>query len=440
MTSIKSYLYLAGVVLLSMSSCNKFMPETANDDPTTISYPEPSVMLPTAQANLAYYYGGDISRIPSVLTQQMIGAANQWQAYDNYQFSDPDFGNAWVALYTTSLQSLNKMREYAKEKKYTHYQGVADVLSAFTYSVLVDFWGDVPYTEALQAPTIMQPKFDKGEFIYAELHNVLDNAILLLSEEDEKGVVPGNDDLYFQGDISKWIQFAHAIKARLYLHTVHFDATAASKALTEVQKADGINVVFRALPPNYSPAFQFQESRWGDISYLGTTMYNMMEAAGDIRLYQFVDTLEDAIGPMYYAPSAPVYLLSDVELKFMEAELLARANDPSAEAAYQEAVSLSHVQVLGNAGNAQVILDQYPYNAAETDLKLRIQPIMIQKYIALFSQPEVFSDWRRTGIPAISPTVGNRIPRRFLYPDREKNTNTNTPSNLTVYDKVWWDK
>jgi hypothetical protein len=71
--------------------------------------------------------------------------------------------------------------------------------------------------------------------------------------------------------------------------------------------------------------------------------------------------------------------------------------------------------------------------------------LMTQKYIALYNQAETFNDWRRTNniiglLPnPTSAAVENVIPRRFPYSLGEKSYNTNTPMNVTLWDRVWWD-
>jgi hypothetical protein len=68
--------------------------------------------------------------------------------------------------------------------------------------------------------------------------------------------------------------------------------------------------------------------------------------------------------------------------------------------------------------------------------------IMKEKYLALFCDPEVFNDWRRTGMPNIVPKKGNEVPRRLPYSQNEilSNPNTPSPADVTIYSRVWWDK
>jgi len=68
---------------------------------------------------------------------------------------------------------------------------------------------------------------------------------------------------------------------------------------------------------------------------------------------------------------------------------------------------------------------------------------MNQKYLSSFLQVESWSDWRRTGYPALVKATGaviNEIPRRLPYPDDERLYNKeNMPTGITITTRVWWD-
>ena len=82
-------------------------------------------------------------------------------------------------------------------------------------------------------------------------------------------------------------------------------------------------------------------------------------------------------------------------------------------------------------------------NANEDAASITMSKIMSQKYIAMFTQPEVYSDWRRTNIPALTPNAGanlTEIPRRFPTAQDERLYNTKAVVNSNLLDPVWWDK
>lgn len=429
---------------LSLSSCKKekFFDKNINNDPTALTSAEPSVLLPAAQANLAYYYAGDLSRYSAVFTQQFTGSSNQFASYEIYNMNNSDFGNCWNAMYKTTLNNFDKMITSARARGDAYYEGIGKIMMAYSISMMSDLWGDIPFSEALKGSENLSPNYDKGSDIYTASHKLLDEGIALMGTDPLKaGVLPAIEDLVYGGDAAKWIMFAHAVKARLYIHVVEIDPAAADKALAEIAvsfKASGDQATIVPQSPSTNPMYQFQENRNGDITYIGSNLLTMMYNDTDARVAAFVDTTADAIGPVFGGASAPVYLLSYTELKFMEAELLARKGDNGAGTAYANAVNASFDQA-GVTG-ASNILAKYPYDGTKTNVSDRIKPIMMQKYVAMFGCPEAFSDYRRTGFPGLTPKAGSSIPHRFLYPDSEANSNKNMPQNLTLFTKIWWEK
>jgi hypothetical protein len=434
-------LIFAIITGLSFSSCKKIIKDNSNVDPTVLAIADPSVLLPTAIGNLAYYHGGDAARFGSLFTQQIVGGANQFASYSTYQLTDADFQNQWNSYYSTTLNNLNKINAFAKKNNYKYYEGISEILTAYTFAELVDLYGDVPYSEALKGAANLTPKYDKGADIYASLFTRIDNAIVLCNTvESSAGILPSTDDLLYGGDMAKWVMFANALKARMYLHLSKIDATAVDKGLAVLSNsfAGASDEATVAIPaPSTSPAFQFQNARNGDILYIGSNMYNQMFTDADGRMDAWLDTTNDAMGVYYGSANSSVPLLTYTEQKFIEAELLARKGSSDAGAALASAIQASFD--MAGASGADSIIAHYPYDMGIADVNLRIAPIMLQKYVAMFNSPEAFSDWRRTGYPALTPAAGSKIPRRFLYPISEKNSNPNTPTTVGLFDKVFWD-
>jgi hypothetical protein len=127
--------------------------------------------------------------------------------------------------------------------------------------------------------------------------------------------------------------------------------------------------------------------------------------------------------------NAAVPLISYVEVKFLEAEALARTgSDPSG--AMQEAIEASMIQA-GVSG-----YDDYVANASNLNGlsgEEVIQRIIEEAYRAYFGYnfTETWSNFRRTGYPAITPNPNGSngfnpsgaVPRRLPYPTSEQQTN-----------------
>jgi hypothetical protein len=432
--TIKKIGFVFLTVTLILSGCKKnFLREELNDDPTSLINPDPKVLLPAAIANMAYYYGGDYARFNSLLTQQVSGASAQWLLLQTYSFVGSDFNSCWNSTFVTTLNNLNKMGIYSKEKKFLHYQGISKVLTAFAFSVIVDHWGDAPFAEALQGLTILQPKYDKGELIYSNIISTLNEAEVLLTSTDN-GRVPGNEDLLFKGNTDSWIAFSHALKSRMYLHIKEYE-----KSKAELILAKGIDVKMNFSTPSSGPMNQFNNQRVGDLRYMDSYLYKTMESLGDARIYAYVDTAEDDLGSLYDVENQPIFLISAMEQKFIEAEIAARTGDEMASQILKDAMNLSFAFAGNDTTGFAASLAAHPYNNADP-LPLRLKAVMMQKYFALFLQPETFADWRRTGFPELNPKSGTNIPRRYLYPSDETNANPNTPTGVTMFQpKVFWD-
>jgi len=93
------------------------------------------------------------------------------------------------------------------------------------------------------------------------------------------------------------------------------------------------------------------------------------------------------------------------------------------------------------------------YLAANANLSGSFEPdleiIIREKYIELFTSPEPWTDFRRTGYPNLEPNDGGtsaanpsgEIPRRLIYPQSERLRNQNFPSPApNMQDRFWWDE
>lgn len=103
------------------------------------------------------------------------------------------------------------------------YEGIARIMKAHNYQILVDVYGNVPYKQALKGSANPTPAYDKGLDIYKDLFRQLDTAILLIRRA-EITTTNGNkniatNDILFKGDRTKWVRFANTLKLRLLVHT-----------------------------------------------------------------------------------------------------------------------------------------------------------------------------------------------------------------------------
>ncbi len=120
----------------------------------------------------------------------------------------------WDRAYLTLLTDLRDMIRKGTETESWHYVGVGQLIRAYVFSVLVDYYGDVPYFNSNQGSLNPTPEFDDDAAIYADLFVQIDEAIANL--EASSTSTPGNDDIIYGGDLDKWRKFAKTLKLKLY--------------------------------------------------------------------------------------------------------------------------------------------------------------------------------------------------------------------------------
>ncbi|TMI95073.1 MAG: SusD/RagB family nutrient-binding outer membrane lipoprotein [Bacteroidetes bacterium] len=222
---------LIPIVGLLAVSCKKFLDiNTDPNNPTTI---EVSKLLPTTQRTLGDALSmdeqnGGLSEVLAVYTHQMSTRENP----DKYGITGADVNlqTAWSKLFSSTanpgttfpvygvLQNLEDIITKSTEAGNLVYAGIAKILKAYTYSVAVDVFGDVPYSEANKLKQgILHPKFDDDASIYESLFPLINEGIAdLTNTSAPNNQEPGADDLMYGGDVDLWIKAANTIKLKLY--------------------------------------------------------------------------------------------------------------------------------------------------------------------------------------------------------------------------------
>lgn len=457
--TMKRLTYPGIFILLTflLTSCEKWINPDYNIDPNQPTEVTLPLLLPTAEAGFGYAFGGDLAMPCRCWMQQLAGGANQPLGYDRYGVTASDMDNVWKwAMYAGPLMDCNRMMSLATRQNAPHYQGCAKVLMVIGMGYMTDLWGSVPYSDAFNGEGgVLQPKYDSQEAIYTTIIALLDEAITDLSAATSM-FSPGGDDLIYGGDLSKWTKAAYSIKARLLLHLTKVKGntyyTDALNALANgfAANTDDMDVFFGDAVNENNPMYQFFiDQRPGDAT-MGKFFVDKLVADEDPRLPQLSTGVTgspagsglpgDDPGPYYCSPASPVPFISFVETKFIEAECKFQTGDAAGAAtAYNEAVKAN----LAKLGVSDPTWEGI--HANENAGSISLNTIIMGKYIGLAFQIEVFNDWKRTGIPALTPaaynTTNNIIPRRYPYPTNEKIYNTaNCPTtNVSLIDRTWWD-
>jgi len=448
---------LAGI-MFSGSSCKKTFFTNTNINPQAPASVGPNVQLSTVEIALGYTMGGDLTRFAGMLDQQIFGANSQSQTWYAYGLNPGNFDNLWPDLYTSTMENDYDLMKNADAASYNAYSGITRILMAYTLQIMVDCWGDIPYSQALRGAANLHPAYDPAPNLYDTISTLVDLGIAQLTDAKPGSIVPGSEDQIYLGNTTQWVKFGHAIKARLYMHQSKGNAAMAGNAITEIAQsftsnADNAQYLFGNTQTSANPRYQFNRDRPGDETYANATISMQMKALKDPRFPIYFDEANDGLGldptgthfgglnNYYGSVSSPVEFITYEELLFMKAEAtITISGDIATAQGYYDSAIVASMTKLGVAAG-----DISTYLAANGTLPggsaAAITQIASQEYIALYLNPEAWSVWRRTNSPSLTPVSGNAVPRRLLYPQTEYSYNgTHVPSGVTLFSpKLFWD-
>jgi hypothetical protein len=479
---MKNIRLLLTVLVFAFSSCTEEILNEIDTNPNQINNAPLKTILPQVQVS----YVTEIAGGGTAINTFYLAELNTFVLGNNALQAVQGMGEqAWTQGYL-ALNDLAILKQKAIESNAPTYAGIADVLRAFNLAALTDWFGDIPYSEALRSD-IVNPSFDKADTIYPEIQKILDEAIVNL-EKESGPLAPRADDLIFNGNKSLWIKTAYGLKARLHNRLSNLDPTgSANNALSAISKSfssDAEGFVFNKFNDLNTNGNSFSVSQNNQPqSAVGNGIYNAMagftpsgKIEGDPRASIWFTKVKGQIipapngtarpdfgeprldGAFYSKPEifkhfrAPVPLLTYTELKFIEAEANLRLNNPTkAYEAYQTATSLA----LNHAGDFNPAVKLSPaqintYLQSDKVLpganKLTQHDVIMQKYIYFYQyQPlEAYNDVRRTGFVPVTDPTGR--PNRIPYPVSEVTRNLNTPKdidNISTFEprtKVFWAK
>lgn len=469
------------------SSCEKFY--DINKDPDAILQAPLSTILTSTTVNIAYFSGSDLNRFSSLIMQQYsgqsVGTLNQTQEYDKYLITGNDSNNLFSISYATILTDLETIITKATAEGSPNYSGVAKILKAYMYQILVDAYGDVPYSEAIKLTANVAPKYDKDDQIYKNIITLLNEGITEVNATTSVQV-PGTNSTIFPGVFSttrtNWVKFANTLKLRIFLHysekdaafvSAQMNALVAANASFMASNSDNFQMNFINASGAKNPIDQFESSR---ANYLvaGDKIVSLMNTNNDPRSAFYFSPFTTAPtyrGAVVGAPanatlysklytylrgasltattftgSAPVRMLTFAEYNFIRAEAALRFGVTGVAQTFFTAGITASMNDAGITSAIQINTYLGVNGILVGTPDQQLQQIIQEKYVASYGvNMEAWSDWRRTGYPALtlpSNAVITFIPRSLYYPQSEVDTNPNIPTGkqkATLGTRVFWD-
>ncbi|MCD4792470.1 MAG: SusD/RagB family nutrient-binding outer membrane lipoprotein [Bacteroidales bacterium] len=479
------------LIIILFAGCEKFL--DVNKDPNNPSESTVDLIFPAAVENTASVFGGTWTILGEIWSQHWSSAPNApyFQSEDAYGVASGDYSydlRGWEYLYSRALMDYQTVKEKAEEEENWTYFFIAEIMQCYTYHVLADFFETIPLSGALQE---VPPEYDTGEEVYNILIERIDNA---LSKDLSVGDNPKESDLVFGGNMDNWVAFANTLKLKIFLRQRFARSTIAKTGIRNMYnngvsflnvdaKFDDFNdesgkdnylyaAEFRGGNNNLKASNTFlsyldhnNDPRLDTIFEEGTSGHKGMYQ-GDYRDVYSDVTKDSELSSPYVYPTQPVYFISAVESKFLQAEACLIYDLGDGETLYKEAVDLDFSRRGIDAQDADEVYGDYGYQKYNGDTDDRLEAIIVQKWIALTNSQgmETYFEHNRTGFPkesSVNPgdedfdddyiegefTLSvtsllppGKYPRRLLLPSSEESKNPNFPGRIAMEIPVWWDK
>ncbi|WP_374464597.1 SusD/RagB family nutrient-binding outer membrane lipoprotein [Chryseobacterium sp.] len=442
----------------------------------------------TTQESLLTYAQKELSdymNTPNVNENNFRLTMQYWQETiyvneSNYDFTNRNVSNnVWTDNYVNVLKNLDQAEKIINEYvptpaeqstwpgKKKNQLAIVDIMKTYTYQVLVDTYGDIPYTQALNIDLYPLPKYDKASDIYSSLISKLSTDINNLS--GSSGTF-GNGDIFYNGDISKWKKFGNSLLLKLGIALADVNPALAQSTVNQAisggvmtSSSDNCQFAYLAASPNQNPIFQETESR--DDFIAGKTLVDYMNTTMDNRITKYYTDVDGVYigqvigapgefsefsnaGDFAYTATTPGLIMTYTEVAFYIAEAAARWGIGGAPATLYNSAVTSSFADWGLASDAAAYIAAHPYNAANWK-----KSIGEQAWVAMYNQSVTsWNFYRRLDYPQLVapataiPNAGGRVPVRLQYPAAEATTNgTNYAAasaaiggdKLTT--KIFWD-
>jgi hypothetical protein len=481
----KNLLILIAGLMVLVSSCSKDFLDVNEVNPNSPSKVDAKLVLP-AGLNAVATTMNNPRRFEFIYLWHGLWSISagysQPQVLTQYKLINSSYQNAFIEFYLAgnNLNSIEKSS--STDPKEVYFVAVAKIMKAYIFQNLVDCWGDVPYTEAFQAPENLKPAYTPQKEIYEDLVVQLDAAMKLIQDAPSSStVITAGSDIMFGGDMQKWLKFANTLKLRILIHQADISgrtayitekiATTASIGYLGAGESAKVNPGYVVSQGKMNPFYETFYNNAGTSQSDGITYYfagkdciDFLKSTNDPRISRFFNSYtttgaaayegnyfglsQDELTPqastsklgyqvgvegtMIGTPTKSSPILTDMESLFIQAEAAERgliAGNP--KALYESAVTQSFIYMGLTVTEAAAYLAQESVQVNYNSTSNKRQLIISQKWAALngIAPVEIWTDYRRTGYPvditfSIDPARSSDTPPvRLLYPQDEVNVN-----------------
>ncbi|UKM65133.1 SusD/RagB family nutrient-binding outer membrane lipoprotein [Flavobacteriaceae bacterium GSB9] len=490
MKNIKN-LILLSILMLSVSCSESYL--DVNQSSASPSSGTPDLLLPAALKNSADMLwnadvlngSGDSFNLIGGIHAGVISDSGDRVWYEpeqQYLIINTTYQRIWNNTYTLTLMNYDIIENFEGDT-WDYYKAIAKIMKSFHFAMLVDTYGDIPYTEAFGRGSLTEPAYDDDQDVYNAIYNELNVAINMIDDAPNGTFDPLENDAMFQGNMLRWQQFANTLKLRMLLRQVNTGENLSAK-FNEIdnngigflngtasinpgysdnnEKQNPFYTVFGLIPGGGAPARNNEATRGNEfyVNFLKdnsddrlSRLFEPAESDGEFRgvpqnVYtnDYRTTATSQLGPgLLKGSDQQLFVMAGSESLFLQAEAAQRGYiSGDAGALYRAGIAASFAELgVEDAATAAAAYEAGGFSPlVGWDLAVaegkEIEAIITQKWVALgfISGFEVWMDRVRTNFPSDIPIPqgarNTTFPSNLLYPETETATNPdNVPSQTS---------
>ena len=283
-------------MVLASSCADKLDELLENPNAVNATTASPDFLLNRIQLDYqSLWYG--VSDRGARLTRQI----NQGSALYESAYTARSTNGTWSNAYSNILADIDFLMPLAQKSNLQRHMGIAKTIKAMALMDLVDTYGNVPFSEALNAANF-NPKTDEGSTIYAAAFKLLDEASAHFTVATSGGTP---NDYYYGRNYTRWNRLVNTLKLRYFLNTKLVNAAASTAGINALIAGNaligtGDDFVFRfgttnADPDSRHPKFAGQYTQGGGDYQSTDYMHHLTVEKGfddpRVRYYLYRQTL-----------------------------------------------------------------------------------------------------------------------------------------------------
>ncbi len=215
MKYIKIFSLVIGILL--MNSCKLDLLDSPNV--VTPNNTDPNFLLNAIELNFSGFFNQ--ASDPGMRLTRML---NQGSAGYVPAYGSPAGNGLWNNAYFNILIDIKTLLPIVERNEQFVHAGIARVIRAYVLATMVDYFNEIPFSEALDANNF-NPKVDDGAAVYTAAIADLDKAVENFNATSRAN--PTND-YFYRSNKDNWIRAANTIKLKLVLARRMVDTNAAA--------------------------------------------------------------------------------------------------------------------------------------------------------------------------------------------------------------------